>query len=107
MTLDEAKKLLNACDRDELRDHAFGDRELSWYRKGTFGTENPVEVAYGYQGSTVGVTIVDEAPPLPGETRKSLGSFQGDEAYALLACGTLVNSYRNDETGDDNFIWRP
>ena len=94
MTLDEARTLLNGCDRDELRDHAFGDREMSWWRKGTYNTDNPVEIASGYQGGGTSVTI--------GKVR-----FEGTDAYALLGCGTLVRADRNDTTGDDHFAWRP
>ena len=30
ITLADALDLLNSCRRDELRDHAFGDREVTW-----------------------------------------------------------------------------
>lgn len=96
MTLDEAKTLLNDCERDELRDHAFGDREVSWFRKGVVDERGDrVEVATGYQGSDIGVSFPD------------LTNFEGDNARALFSCGTLTRCDRNDTQGDDNYIWRP
>jgi hypothetical protein len=109
MTLDEAKTLLDACEREELRDHAFGDREVSWFRKGvTDARGERIEVASGYQGGgSIGVSFSSTEPPPYGESRKCLASFKDDNARALFSCGTLVRADRNDETGDDNIIWRP
>ena len=97
MTLDEAKKQLNSCERDELRDHAFGDREISWFRKDASGQRH--EVAGGYQGNSgTDVSFLGTGPN---------AGFTGDDARSLLSCGTLTASERNDTTGDDNVFWRP
>ena len=74
--LDQAIKELSNSVRDELIDHAFGDREITW-------TRNGVEIASGYSGSEgtlVTFTAVDE-----GKT------FQGREALALTHIGTPGN----------------
>lgn len=100
MTLEQAQEILNGCDRDELRDYAFGDTEVSWWQQGTFNTDHPVEVAYGYFGnSSVSVTFNDPTPPAKGETRKSLATFEDDAAHALSRCGQLVRADRNDVNG--------
>lgn len=86
MDVEEAKKILDDCDRRELRDHAFGDKEISWEHAG-------FEVAYGYStGREWGVHFII------GE------SFEGEEAHKLTKCGTLVTAERNDSTGPDEFI---
>lgn len=84
MTLEEAKKLLDECVREELRDHAFGDSEVTWMRGGE-------EVANGYYGSTA---AVGGSIPHPWE-------FKGHEAQELRECGRLGAVERNDSTGDD------
>ena len=89
MELEEAKKILEECDRWELRDHAFGDMEVTW-------TKAKRTIATGYTGSSsVYVTI--------GESHVT-GSFTNDDARALMSCGTLVSAGRNDETGPDEFV---
>lgn len=86
MDVKEAKAILDECDRDELRDHAFGDREISWTRSG-------FEVAYGFDnGKEVGVHMVGDA------------SFEGDEARNLIDCGELAHVERNDQTGPPDFV---
>lgn len=86
MEVKEAKAILDDCDRDELRDHAFGDREISWTRSG-------FEVAYGYDtGKECGVHIV-------GDT-----AFEGDDARLLIDCGTLAHVERNDSSGPPDFV---
>lgn len=54
MTLEEAKQVLSESIREELRDHAFGDREIFWLdSKGQ-------EIASGYMsGSTQEVSVKD------------------------------------------------
>ena len=86
MEFAEAKGILDACERTELRDHAFGDRVISWTKRG-------YEVAYGYSGSSgCGVHIVGDS------------SFEGDEAKDLVNCGTLVHTQRNDSTGPEDYV---
>lgn len=86
MNVKEAKEILDGCDRHELRDHAFGDMEISWTLRG-------FEVAYGYAGGNQwGVHLV-------GDT-----AFEGEEAKQLVVCGKLMHIERNDETGPDDFV---
>lgn len=85
MDLNEAKEFLNDCDRVELRDHAFGDLEVSWLKDGK-------EVAFGYlSGVSQSVCIV-------------LEQFKGEDAKSLVECGKAVTVQRNDETGPDDFV---
>ena len=94
MTLEEAKKILSACERDELRDHAFGDREVYWSKDGK-------EVASGYFGgscSAIGFTNFNENGLIV-----SLAEFKGKEAQELASCGASVKIERNDETGPDTY----
>lgn len=86
MTFEEAKELLSKADREELRDHAFGDREVYWNLNG-------MEVAYGYFGTTSDMSIY--AP--------ESGNFQGKQAYELGKCGKTCRIERNDETGPLNY----
>lgn len=85
MTLEQAKEILNSCFRFELRDHYFGDREITW--KDSKG----VEVAYGYFGNDQTVNLV-AAPDV---------YFRGPAAYQLVKCGKLKQVERNDEQGED------
>lgn len=85
MDVNEAKEILDSCDRQELRDHAFGDMEITWTRAG-------FEIAYGFGGRECGVTMVG------GE------SFEGDQARKLVHCGTLTQAERNDEVGPPDFV---
>lgn len=92
MTLEEAKKILDACKRCELRDHAFGDREIYWF------DSRGAEVAFGYFGGDskpcVGITVEgDEAD----------GEFYGHAARELAKCGQEGAIDRNDETGPDTY----
>lgn len=92
MNIDEARALLDTCEREELRDHAFGDAEVFWIKgKG----EDRKEVAFGYfGGSSTGITIKGEDDEV---------SFEGADARALRECGTEGHVERNDETGPDTF----
>jgi len=85
MDVNEAKAILDGCDRDELQDHAFGDMEIAWTRSG-------FEVAYGFAGRECGVTMVG------GD------SFEGEDARLLITCGTLAHVERNDSTGPPDFV---
>lgn len=90
MELEEAKRVLNGCTRQELRDHAFGDKEVYWLK----GTQ---EVACGYFGG--GHAEVSIFKPAKDST-----DFTGEDALALRECGTVGEVQRNDETGPDEFV---
>lgn len=85
MTLELAKAILAESIRDELRDHAFGDKELYWRNK--YGHL----VATGYYGRD--------------STECSMAGFDahfsGDEAMELVRLGKLGEVERNDSL-DDN-----
>lgn len=94
MDLEAAIELLNTCTRDELRDHSFGDREISWMRAGW-------EVASGYFGSSRSVFIPDGGKNAQGLQTGT--SFTGAEAERLSQCGTKASYTRNDSTGPDAY----
>lgn len=85
-TFEDAKKFLNLCHRLELRDHAFGDREITW-------TLLDVEVAGGYFGGGSREVWIDQ--------EHGGGSWTGQEASELVVCGKIDRVERNDETGPD------
>lgn len=96
MELNEAKKLLNLCEREELRDHAFGDREVFWSFMGE-------EVAGGYLGPTnKGVWLLDydEVVAL-GPAAAVIASFEDKDATELSSCGKIKRIERNDMQGED------
>ena len=69
MNIEEAKKILNKCVRSELRDHAFGDREIFW-----FSGDADKAVATGYVGNgSISVGFTD-----------GTATFKHDEARQLL-----------------------
>ncbi len=78
--------LLSECRRDELRDHAFGDAEITWLRGGEV-------IATGYYGAS--------GPSVSSETDGERFDFDGDLARPLLKLGTLGMVERNDSQGDD------
>ena len=85
MTFDLAREILKESIRDELRDHAFGDKEICW--RNNYGQL----VATGYVGSSgaeCGMTGFDD-------------SFSEAEARELARLGTLGEVERNDSMGDD------
>ena len=97
MTLEEAKAFLNGLVRSELRDHAFGDREITWCDSA--GKER----ADGYSGSTgTFVSIYSEKEDEHGDPLE-IGDFEGRDALQLLKCGSEGLVERNDSTGPDNY----
>lgn len=74
ITLSEAQDLLSQCNRVELRDHYFGDKELTWY------DSEGQEVATGYCGHDFEVVI---------DYEDKYYLSKGDEAYRLSKLGTL------------------
>lgn len=92
MNLEEAKKLLEDSTRSELRDHAFGDREVFWEKDGQ-------TIATGYFGGGQGSVSFDVGDEIPDDTT----SFDGEEARELSSLGKLGEIGRNDETGPDTF----
>jgi len=88
MNVDEAQVLLNGCVRSELRDHAFGDTEVTW-------TNGNDLIAEGYfNGEKADVFLID-----PHE-----GIFKGSDAFILLRCGTDGVLERNDSIGPEEFV---
>lgn len=88
LTLTEAIELLSKCERRELRDHAFGDREVCWMLQDS-------EVAEGYFGGGSKDVFIHE--------EYGGGSFAGDAAKRLSECGASARFERNDETGPDYY----
>lgn len=82
MNLDDARTLLSACVRDELRDHFFGDVEVTWAADGA-------DVASGYFGHDAKEVWIGDA------------RFEGDDARALRFAGKLGRVERNDTQGAD------
>ncbi len=85
MTFEEAKALLSQSVRDELRDHAFGDREIYWT---TVGGE---DVASGYCGEGISSVTVGDS------------YFIGEQAVELIRLGHTGKIERNDSTGPDEY----
>jgi len=85
MTYDLASTILSESIRDELRDHAFGDKEIYW--RDNHG--HPVATGYsGYSGDEVGMCGFDII-------------FTEEEARKLVGLGTLGEVERNDSGGDE------
>lgn len=85
MDFDLAANILSESIRDELRDHAFGDKEICW--RNNYGQL----VATGYVGSSgaeCGMAGFDV-------------SFSEAEARELARLGTLGNVERNDSMDDE------
>lgn len=91
---EETRTLLSTLKRSELRDHAFGDREIFWE------DSSGKLIAEGYAGGsgTPCVGSSNEETPLEFEF-----SFTGSDALDLVKCGTLGNVERNDSTGPDRY----
>lgn len=88
MELETAKKRLDGAIRYELRDHAFGDMEVSWIK-------DMKVIATGYAGRSMDCVTIGDGPT---------ASFTNDDARELMSCGTLGGVGRNDETGPDDFV---
>lgn len=90
MQFADARTLLESCTRKELRDHAFGDTEVSWHKDGH-------EVAGGYfSGRNADVWIkVDDG---------NIVGFEGMEARQLRDYGATGAIFRNDETGPETYV---
>jgi hypothetical protein len=104
LSIEQAKNLLNAAERSELRDHAFGDVEVYWSAK---FQGQIIEIASGYFGSGVhdGVTLYDPRTMLAGDIQhEAVASFTGKESRELRNCGTVGAVERNDSTGPDEFV---
>lgn len=88
MEVNEAKSILDGCTRHELRDHAFGDMEVTWMKGETV-------IADGYFGSSMASVTIGDDPT---------ASFSNDDAHALKSAGTLGEVGRNDETGPSEYV---
>lgn len=84
MDFDLAAKILSESIRDELRDHAFGDKEIYW--RNNYGHQ----VATGYVGSSGAECAMDGFDV----------SFSEAEARELAKLGTLGQVERNDSLDD-------
>ena len=92
VTFEQAKELLAGCERRELKDHAFGDREI-------YFTKDDKNVAEGYSGSGgPSIMIFGER-----EDQEDATHFNGSEASELNGLGTYMGSERNDSTGPEEF----
>lgn len=88
MELEQAVEILEGCERWELRDHAFGDTEVTW-------TKEETQIASGYfSGSITDVCFGADYLWV---------KFEGDDARRLRECGTESHVSRNDETGPDDY----
>lgn len=108
MPMEEAKALLAACRRCELRDHAFGDAEVTWER-GPHG-DGAIYVATGFfggEGSTVSIYLFDAKGQHVMEPERGLSwaavHFDGEDARALRSCGARGAVERNDSTWPDRY----
>lgn len=90
MNLEEAKTLLSGAVKSELRDHAFGDCEVTWW-----DAAKPYKlIAEGYFGGAER-SVSFEQPRV---------SFKDAEADELRKCFSSQKVERNDETGPDEFV---
>ncbi len=94
ISLADAISLLNSCTRGELRDHAFGDREVSW-------TDDAGNIVGFYCNSgrwphPVYVTRFDEA----GEETETVEFAATSQ---IMNTGNVVLIERNDSTGPDEY----
>lgn len=78
--MNDVMKLLRCCLRHELRDHAFGDVEVTWSKDGQ-------DVASGYFNRTGGMVSCGDQ------------TFTGIAAEPMRNLGTLSTVERNDSTG--------
>jgi hypothetical protein len=90
MKLEQAKEILSRANRYELRDHAFGDTEISW-------VIDDKQIADGYfNGIDDYVSVRGYFPNIPT-------TFKNNEAHQLRDCGASVSIERNDETGPSQY----
>ena len=123
MTFEEARKRLSQCLRGELRDHAFGDCEITWFVLNSDGMV-VAEAADGYFGGrpSDGISVYQKPKPfnrpwnpngsgseddegaylVDDDPDQSATEFSGAEASELRKCGRLSTS-RNDSTGPDRY----
>lgn len=94
IALERVQLLLSESRRTELRDHAFGDRELNWYHP-IYG---PIASAYsGSSGNTISVRY-EEAGKI-----HYFESLDYTETRTLFLLGTLARIERNDSTGPNKY----
>ncbi len=92
ISLADAKALLNTCARSELRDHAFGDREVSWT------DDDGHELGfYCNSGRAPHMVYVERY-----EDGKKVEAAEFHD-YSLLKCGKSARIERNDSTGPDTY----
>jgi hypothetical protein len=84
MDFEEASEILSTAVRSELRDHAFGDREINWVKEGQ-------NIAGGYFGGNYADVWIGDS------------KFSGEEARQLAAIGLRGVIERNDEVGPDTY----
>jgi len=89
----EVKVLLDQCKRNELRDHAFGDREIYWLHP-TLGY-----IAFGYSGPNVEFTMNNEK----GEAIEFNPPLSETDIRSLFTHGNPDKIIRNDSTGPDTY----
>jgi hypothetical protein len=110
-----AMEILAGATRLECRDHAFGDREVSWTTlEGPIGDDTviPPETIAGdgyFGGGTAYVTVYEPgayAKTFNGEELEDSESYdaEGREARELAKLGGNVSIGRNDSTGPDNYV---
>jgi len=87
MDIKQAKQILNSATRYELRDHAFGDTEVTWENAG-------IEIGGGYFGSGIAEVFLNTAEDVV---------FRGELAHQLRSCGHNLVVERNDETGPEQY----
>lgn len=87
MSLTEATQFLGECQRDMLKDDAFGDAEVFWRQGGK-------TVANGYFGktNTIGIKETEQFAPT---------CFEGADAEKLENVGQQGKYWQND-AGDPN-----
>lgn len=102
LTIEQAEQLLRLSERDELRDHAFGDAEVYWFA--TFEGKR-VELATGFfGGGHDGVSIHNPRKlGMDPNDYETVGDFKGEDARRLRYLGKEGRIDRNDETGPDHF----
>jgi hypothetical protein len=94
ITLADALALLNLCTRSELRDHAFGDREVAW----TDDDGNEVGF-YCNSGKSPHMVYVDTFDS-EGNT---VESAEFPATSQVMSAGNSVIIERNDSTGPDQY----